>query len=79
MILANDAQFTKEFYGSFKDVRLWKSARTDAELYTNRFNQVDIQDDLEGNLKFMDGNRDVFNSADSNTAGSKYPKNEPTM
>ena len=26
------------FYGSFKDVRLWSSLRTDAELFTYRFN-----------------------------------------
>jgi len=30
----------KYFAGSFKDFRLWKSARTDAEIYSKRFNQV---------------------------------------
>jgi len=38
-----------------------------------------VQEDLEGNLKFMDGNRDVYNTADTNTSGPKYPKNEPNM
>lgn len=35
--LGNDNPL-KEFAGSFKDVRVWKSARTDAELVSKRFN-----------------------------------------
>jgi hypothetical protein len=30
-------------------------------------------------LKFMDGNRDVYNTADTNVSGPRYPKNEPSM
>lgn len=77
--MGNNATYAAKFFGSFKDVRLWKSVRTDAELYSYRFNQVDVQEDLEGNLKFMDGSSDVYNSADIDTSGPKYPKNEPGM
>ena len=42
MVLGNDYEspgvYSKHFTGSFKDVRLWKSARTDSELYSYRFN-----------------------------------------
>ena len=79
VILGNNVTVSASFYGSFKDVRLWKSTRSDAELYSNRFNQVENQDDLEGNLKFMDGSQDVYNSAESNTNGPVYPKNEAAM
>ena len=37
MTLGNDENFSKAFYGSFKDFRLWKSVRSDGELHTNRF------------------------------------------
>jgi len=40
IILGNDADFSKVFYGSLKDVRLWKTARLDSDLYTYRFRQV---------------------------------------
>ena len=64
LILGNDASLLRTFYGSFKDVRLWKAARSDAALYTFRFNQVDQSEDLVANFKFMNGNPDVFNSAE---------------
>ena len=54
----------KSFVGSFKDMRLWKSARTDAELYSQRFNQIKDDDNLAGNLKFMDGSPFIFNAAE---------------
>ena len=37
MTLGNDETFSKVFYGSFKDFRLWKSVRSDGELHTYRF------------------------------------------
>lgn len=42
MFLGNDIERTKSFYGSFKDVRIWKSIRSDAELITFRFNQAPL-------------------------------------
>lgn len=70
----------KHFAGSFRDVRLWKSARTDAELYSKRFNQINRDADLAGNLKFMDGNPYIFNSADtSNAGGIEFANIEPNM
>lgn len=80
VLLGNDykspGEYYKHFSGSFKDVRLWKSARSDSELYSYRFNQVVApQQDLAGNLKFMDGNPDIYNSADLTT----FPVIEPGM
>ena len=40
VILGNRPQLDLVFFGSFKDVRIWKSVRTDAELFSFRFNQV---------------------------------------
>ena len=60
-------------------MRIWKAARSDAQLYSYRFNQAELQYDLQGNIKFMDGSFDVYNEADTNTNGPRYPKNEPTM
>lgn len=79
VILGNDGTQSKYFAGSFKDVRLWKSARTDAELYSYRFNQVPNHPDLEGNLKFMDGNPYVKNAAISNENGVQFANIEPDM
>ena len=70
VILGNDGNFASYFAGSFKDVRLWKKARTDAEIFSYRFNQVITpQDNLSGNLKFMDGNPYIFNTADLGVSG----------
>ena len=55
VIIGNDKAFSKSFYGSFKDVRLWKSVRSDGELYSHRFRQVGQHSDLQANFKFMDG------------------------
>ena len=55
VIIGNDKAFSKSFYGSFKDVRLWKSVRSDGELYSHRFRQVGRHSDLQANFKFMDG------------------------
>ena len=79
LILGNDAALTKFFYGSFKDVRIWKSTRSDAELFSFRFNQAPLQDNLEANIKFMDGSFDVYDAAETNAGGPRYPKNEPKM
>ena len=40
VILGNNGNFDKYFAGSFKDIRLWKAARSDAEIFSFRFNQV---------------------------------------
>ena len=77
VILGNETP--KSFSGSFKDVRLWKSARTDADLYSNRFTQIEYDVDLAGNLKFMDGNPFIFNSAIKNNFGNEYANIEPKM
>jgi len=79
IILGNDPTRSKTFFGSFKDVRVWKSLRSDADLYTFRFNQANKDDNLEANLKFMDGSFDVYNDAERATNGPRYPKNEMTM
>ena len=79
VILGNDANFTASFFGSFKDVRVWKTTRSDAELFSKRFNQVLAQPALSCNLKFMDGSRDVYNAAQIDFSGPTYPKNEQTM
>ena len=79
VILGNDfkdegeAKFVyyKYFAGSFKDVRLWKTSRTDTELYSYRFSQVTApQADLAGSLKFMNGSPFIFNEADSSSSSS---------
>ena len=70
VILGNNGNFAAYFAGSFKDIRLWKKARTDAEVFSFRFNQVETPlDDLAGNLKFMDGNPYIFNTADLGVSG----------
>ena len=79
IILGNDKVRSKSFYGSFKDVRVWKTARSDAELYSYRFNQAQDDADLQGNMKFMDGSFDVYNDADTTSNGPRYPKTESTM
>ena len=70
---------SKQFYGSFKDVRVWKIDRSDAEVFSFRFNQAQLSEDLCANLKFMDGSFDVYNDAETNSSGPRYPKTEPTM
>ena len=55
IIIGNDKAFSKSFYGSFKDMRLWKVVRSDGELYSHRFRQVGRHSDLQANFKFMDG------------------------
>lgn len=66
MTLGNDENFSKAFYGSFKDFRLWKSVRSDGELHTNRFVQANPADEnLQVNFRFMDGNTWVINQAGS--------------
>jgi len=77
--LGNRASYDLTFYGSFKDVRLWKTARTDAELYSFRFNQVSGQDSLAGNLQFMDGSPYIKNAADNNISGLQFANIEPGM
>ena len=73
------SQDGKYFAGSFKDVRLWKTARTDAQLYNKRFNQINQDADLAGNLKFMNGNPQIFNSADTDVDGKEFSTIEPRM
>lgn len=80
VILGNDGNFASYFAGSFKDIRLWKKARTDAEIFSFRFNQVKTpQDDLAGNLKFMDGNPYIFNTADLGVSDLQFANIEPAM
>jgi len=38
VILGNNSTFGYLFYGSFKDVRVWSSSRTDADILSYRFN-----------------------------------------
>ena len=38
--IGNDRSMSRTFYGALKDVRLWSSARTAAQIYSNRFVQV---------------------------------------
>ena len=63
----------KTTFGSFKDVRLWTSHRSDDEISANRFVQAKPSDDLIINLKLMDGNleelRNVANQT-TNVLGS---------
>lgn len=42
MILGNAPDLSKSFFGTFKDVRIWKQSRSDAELFSYRFNQAEI-------------------------------------
>lgn len=53
--------------------------RSDAELYSYRFHQVPISEDLAGNLKFMDGNPNIYNNALINRRGLKFAVLEPQM
>lgn len=41
IILGNSAVRSQSFYGSLKDVRLWRSLRSDGQLYSHRFRQID--------------------------------------
>lgn len=63
MYVGNDKLFSKELYGSFKDIRLWQSVRSDAQLYQNRFKQVrsSQEPELLANFKLMDGDSRVRN------------------
>ena len=80
VILGNNGNFAAYFAGSFKDIRLWKKARTDAQIFSFRFNQVETPlDDLAGNLKFMDGNPYIFNTADLGVSGLQFANIEPGM
>ena len=79
VILGNDKEHTLFFFGSFKEVRLWKTDRSDADLYSYRFNQVTNSPDLAGNLKFIDGNPFVKNTADTNINGIQFANIEPDM
>jgi len=44
-----------------------------------RFNQVEAQETLAGNLKFMDGNPYIKNSAEINISGVQFASLEPDM
>ena len=79
VILGNNSTFGYLFYGSFKDVRVWSSSRTDADILSYRFNQVKAQKNLAGNLKFMDGSPYIKNSAENNVNGVKFAAIESTM
>ena len=58
----------KTTFGSFKDVRLWTSHRSDDEISANRFVQAKPSDDLIINLKLMDGNlEEIRNVANQTT------------
>lgn len=48
-------------------------------MYSYRFNQVPISDDLACNLKFMDGNPNIYNNALLNKPGLKFAVIEPSM
>ena len=59
--LGNDWDNTLYQDAYFKDLRVWSSVRTVTDLYTYRLKQVPITNDLEVNLKLMDGSSVVPN------------------
>ena len=67
MYVGNNQDFSSKLYGSFKDIRLWQSVRSDAQLYQHRFKQVrpSQESDLLANFKLMDGEQIVKNEADN--------------
>jgi hypothetical protein len=79
VILGNNGTYDLSFYGSFKDVRIWKTSRTDTELMSYRFKQVEAQESLAGNMKFMDGSPYIKNSATINLSGMQFASFEPNM
>ena len=66
MIVGNDYEYSQTMYGSFKDIRLWTSIRSDTDLYTYRTRQVPADDDLMANFKLMDGRQVIYNAATVN-------------
>ena len=73
MILGNQYNYNQTMYGSFKDVRIWASIRSDTDLYTYRTRQVPVDDDLMANFKFMDGRQIIYNAATVNELGLFFP------
>ena len=65
------------FEGKVKDVRLWNKMRTEQELYSYRFRQVDAQPELSLNAKMMDGSRLVINEAVVDELGDLTKAVEP--
>ena len=63
VIVGNGPYQTKTIYGTFKDIRLWKTDRSDGKLYAHRFQQVrsSQEEDLAASFKLMSGNEVVIN------------------
>ena len=61
MIIGAETGEKKQFSGSFKDIRFWNTVRSDAEIYSKRFIQVDKSPSLKANFKFIDGSPFVYN------------------
>ena len=61
--LGNNWDNSKYQDAYFKDLRVWTSVRSVADLYTYRTKQVPISDDLHVNLKLLDGNPMALNFA----------------
>ena len=56
-----DSSLKQDAY--FKDLRVWSSVRSATDLYTYRVKQVPFSEDLQVNLKLMDGSPVVVNYA----------------
>ena len=61
VIIGANTGENKQFSGSFKDIRFWNTVRSDAEIYSQRFIQVDKSPSLKANFKFIDGSPFVYN------------------
>ena len=62
-------------YASFKEIRLWSRARTDKEIFKERFLQTASGDRLKVSFKLIDGSPLVLNSASSNSTKVIVPQN----
>ena len=64
--VGNNKELTQSIYGSYKDIRLWNSVRSDEQLYQHRFRQVrpSQEADLIASFKFMDGDPNIRNEAE---------------
>ena len=58
-------------------MRLWRTIRTDEELYAYRFRQVEANDELSFNAKFMDGSYLIINEAIIEHLGDLTKATEP--
>ena len=75
--IGNDLETNRLFEGRVKDVRLWKTVRSDEELYAFRFRQVEANDELSFNVKFMDGSYLIINEAIIENLGDLTKATEP--